>query len=143
MNARCGTARRLMLGIASLVLGAAIWLPALHFIFRPTLGEFRQADAIAPRAREIANRHLHLWEEPAAREKEVTAMRSSNAEWDFMGRTFFVLSLSNMASIDPAPKARYLAVIDAILAETLRLEREKGMYFFLMDYARGREFRAK
>jgi hypothetical protein len=127
----------------SLLIGAAIWLPTLHYFFRPTLADFHQPGAIAPRAQALANRQLHLWEDPAARAAEVAAMRASNAEWDFMGRTFFVLSLCNMAMDQPSQQQRYLAVVDTILDETLRLEREKGMFFFMMDYARAGQFRAQ
>jgi len=62
-------------------------------------------------------------------------MRASNAEWDFMGRSFLVWSLANMGVRDPASKSLYLKTIDEIIDETLRLEKEKGMYFFLMSYA--------
>lgn len=70
-------------------------------------------------------------------------MRASNAEWDFMGRTFLVLSLANMSLRDTNRAAAYVPVMDAILDETLRLERERGMYVFLMDYARGGRYVAK
>src|SRR4051794_26086545 len=89
--------RRFAVATMSLLVAAAVWIPSLHLFFRPKLEYFRQRDAIAPRARELANRHLHLWEDPAAREAEMARMRASNAEWDFMGRTFLVLSLANMA----------------------------------------------
>src|SRR5262249_53925091 len=120
-----GRLRRFGIGVFSLLLAAAVWIPSLHLFFRPKLESFRQHDAIAPRAQQLANRHLHLWEDPAARDAEVARMRSSNAEWDFMGRTFLVLSLANMALDEPAQRERYLKVIDAILDETTRLEREK------------------
>ena len=135
--------RRFGLTLLSLIVATAIWLPSLHFLFRPQLSSFRQRDAIAPKARELANRHLHLWEDPSARQAEVARMRSSNAEWDFMGRTFLVLSLANMALDEPAQRERYLKVIDSILDETLALEREKGMFFFMMDYARAGSFKAQ
>ena len=140
--ASSGRLRRFAIGVFSLLLAAAIWIPSLHLFFRPKLESFRRHDAIAPRAQQLANRHLHLWEDPQAREAEVARMRSSNAEWDFMGRTFLVLSLANMALDEPAQRDRYLKVIDAILDETTRLEREKGMFFFMMDYARAGSFRA-
>lgn len=135
--------RGFAVALLSLIIATAIWLPLLHLFFRPQLPSFRQPDAIAPRARELANRHLHLWEDPAARQAEVARMRSSNAEWDFMGRTFLVLSLANMAIDEPSQRERYLKVIDAILAETLSLERKKGMFFFMMDYARAGSFKAQ
>ena len=68
-------------------------------------------------------------------------MRASNAEWDFMGRTYLVLALCNMALTEPARQDRYLGVVDAIIDETLRLDESKGIYFFLMDYARAGAFR--
>jgi hypothetical protein len=42
-----------------------------------------------------------------------------------------------------ADKAVYLRTMDQIIDETLRLEKEKGMYFFLMPYARYGQFVAK
>lgn len=62
-------------------------------------------------------------------------MRVSNAEWDFMGRTFLVWSLAEMGLRNPAAKQDYLPVMDQIIDETLRLEKEHGIYFFLMPYA--------
>jgi hypothetical protein len=63
-------------------------------------------------------------------------MRVSNAEWDFMGRSYLVWSLANMALRDPASKPLYLRTMDQIIDETLRLEKQEGMYFFLMPYAK-------
>ncbi len=123
----------------SLSVAAAIWLPALHLFFRPKLSEFRQLGAVAPKAQELANRHLHLWEDPTARASEIAAMRSSNAEWDFMGRTFLVLSLANMSLDEPGHAHRDLSVIDQIIDETLRLGTTlRVSFFFLMDYAKAR-----
>ena len=65
-------------------------------------------------------------------------MRRSNPEWDFMGRTFLAYSLAEMALREPAEKARHLAALDAILDDTLRRERDEGLYYFLMPYARAR-----
>ena len=67
-------------------------------------------------------------------------MRRSNAEWDFMGRTFLVWSLANMSLRDPASAPGALKVMDQIIDETLKLERERGLYFFLMHYAQTRPF---
>jgi hypothetical protein len=87
-------------------------------------------------AQSLAARQLRLWEDPASRRAELARMRATNAEWDFMGRTYFALALANMALRDPANEARYLAVMDAIIDETLRIEATEGMYTFLMPYAR-------
>jgi len=67
-------------------------------------------------------------------------MRASNAEWDFMGRSYLVWSLANMALREPGSKSFYLQTMDQIIDETLRLEKENGVYFFLMPYAKVRPF---
>jgi hypothetical protein len=125
--------------MSSLLFATAIWLPSVHLFFRPTLRDFRQPRAIGPQARELAQRHLALWEDAGLRAGEVRRMRESNAEWDFMGRTYLVLALANMALDEPRNEDRYLRVADAIIDDTLEAESSRGMYFFLMDYAkRGR-----
>ena len=128
--------KRIALGCLSLALAAGIWLPALHLFFTRDESEYLNKQGVPPMARKLAERHLALWENPESREVEITRMRASNAEWDFMGRTFLVLALADMGLRDPASRDRYLAVIDRIIADTLRLEKEEGMYFFLMNYAR-------
>jgi hypothetical protein len=62
-------------------------------------------------------------------------MRRTNPEWDLMGRTFLAYALAEMALADPAARPRYLKSIDTIIADTLRLEKEAGIYHFLMPYA--------
>lgn len=125
--------RRLLLSLVSLAVGAAIWLPTVHLFFRSPAPA---ADGLPSQTRALAERHLRLWTDPALREREVGRMRGSNAEWDFMGRSFLVWAVANMALRDPASKTRYLEVMDRIIDETLRIERDRGMTFFLMDYAR-------
>lgn len=51
-----------------------------------------------------------------------------------MGRTFLVLALSNMCLREPEQKPRFLAVIDQIIDDTLRVEAEFGKFHFLMPY---------
>ncbi len=132
--------KRILTGLAALVIAAIIWLPCLHFVFTRPLSDFRQNQGLSSKARQLAARQLQLWTEPALREQELKKMRVSNAEWDFMGRSFLVWSLANMALRDPASKPLYLQTMDQIIDETLRLERQEGMYFFLMPYARDRHY---
>lgn len=127
----------------ALLLAAAIWLPLVHLFFKPALSDFRQPHAVAPEARRLAARHLALWEDPARRAQEIDRMRAGNAEWDFMGRTYLVLALANMAIAEPSQESRYLGVMDTIIDETLRLEASRGMYFFMMDYAQAGSFMAQ
>jgi hypothetical protein len=128
--------KRILAGLAALAIAALIWLPCLHFIFTRPVSEFRQEQGLSSKARQLAARHLQLWTEPALRETELNKMRVSNAEWDFMGRSYLVWSLANMALRDPASKPLYLRTMDQIIDETLRLEKQEGMYFFLMPYAK-------
>lgn len=130
------------LGIASLVIAAAVWVPSLHLVYRPDVEEYFGRDKVAPRARELADYHMKLWTDPERFNKEIKKMRRSNAEWDFMGRTFLVCALSNMAIRDPGFEGPLLQAMDRIISETLRLESEEGMYHFLMPYAKTGDFKA-
>ena len=123
-----------------LAVAAAIWLPCLHFFFRPPVGDFYVKEGISPKARELAARHLQLWTDPGLRQNELNKMRASNAEWDFMGRTFLVWSLVNMGLREPQMKEQYLPVIDQIVRETVNIEHERGIYAFLMPYAKDRPY---
>ena len=132
--------RRLLLAAVSLAVAAAFWLPALYFFFRPRVTDYRTSGSISPKARALAASQMHLWTDRAQRDQEILKMRASNAEWDFMGRTYLVLALANMALREPAEQATYLDVMDRIIADTTRLEKEHGFTFFLMDYGRARPF---
>lgn len=123
------------MSIMCLLVATALWLPALHLFFSPNLKQWRQEHAVSPVAHRLAERHLNLWRDEIVKASDIDTMRVNNAEWDFMGRTFLVLALSNMALHEPDRQAEYLGVIDAIIDDTIALEEQNGMYFFLMDYA--------
>jgi len=138
--------RRLLLGSLSLLMAAALWLPTVHFFHLPNLASYRPAEhgARSPEnARALAARHLKLWEDPERRQIELAKMRGSNAEWDFMGRTFLVLALANMSLRDPDSTDRHLAVIDLIIEDTEKLEKEAGQTHFLMNYGKSEDYRAE
>src|SRR5690242_2851890 len=89
--------RRTACALASLILAAAVWLPAMHLLFRPAAATYQATPQnIPPLAQSLAARHLGLWEDPEKRSAEIAKMRASNAEWDFMGRTYLVLALVDM-----------------------------------------------
>jgi hypothetical protein len=134
--------RRLALAFIAVLLGSGIWLSTLHFWYSGNLAAFWQPDGVAPKVQELVKYQVHLWNNPEWRAREIQRMRGSNAEWDFMGRTFLVLALHNMCSRDPSNKMQYLEITDRIISETLALEKEHGMHFFLMDYSRGKDFLA-
>jgi hypothetical protein len=128
--------RRAGAALAALALAAAVWLPLLHFIYRPAAGDLPAPGRTSPLAKKLAAYHLELWTDPALRAKEIDRMRSTCQEWDFMGRTYLVLALANMALREPAEAPRCLAAADTIIEETIRLEKEQGFTFFLMNYGR-------
>ena len=132
--------RRAVVALAAVVLATALWVPCVHLLFRPNARRYLSTGPVSPVAKALAARQLGLWTDPALRQEEIARMRARNAEWDFMGRTFFVLALANMALREPADKARYLDVMDHIIGETLSLEKEHGVLFFLMDYAQAQPF---
>jgi hypothetical protein len=134
---------RILAGLAALVVAVIFWLPCLHLLFARPLSEFRQDSGLSPKTRQLAARHLQLWTDTALRQQELEKMRASNAEWDFMGRSYLVWSLANMALRDPASKPLYLQTMDQIIDETLRLEKQEGLYFFLMPYAKERHYLAQ
>jgi hypothetical protein len=115
----------------------------VHLLFTRPVSDFREPQGLSPKARELAARHLQLWNEPELREHELQKMRASNAEWDFMGRSFLVWSLANMGLRDPGSKPLYLRTMDQIIDETLRIEKENGMFFFLMRYAKRSPYQMK
>ncbi len=132
--------RRVLLGSACLLAATLAWVPSVHLFFAVDAAPLLKDPGLSPFARALAARHLELWTDPAQREREVGGMRRSNAEWDFMGRTFLVLALANMSLRDPAMKPQALEAMDRILEETLRLEAERGFYHFSMDYAKARPY---
>ena len=130
--------QRLIWGTLALVLATAIWLPSLHLFFTQGDASYRSTNGVPPKARELAARHLRMWTQPALKAQELERMRRSNAEWDFMGRSFLVWSLAEMGLREPALKPAYLPILDRIIDETIELERDEGIYFFLMPYAKAR-----
>ena len=132
MTAPLSLPKRIGLGVLSILVAAAIWLPSLHFFFRESAPG---PTGIHPKARKIAARQIELWTNPELRAVEVEKMRHSNAEWDFMGRSYLAWALANMALRDRSYQKPALEVMDRIIAETLKLEKEKGFYVFSMGYA--------
>jgi hypothetical protein len=126
--------RRAVAALVALAIATAAWLPCLHLLYKPRLQDYLSDPRMSGVARKLAARHLALWTDPVLRAKEIARMRATCQEWDFMGRTYLVMSLANMALRDPADKARCLEAADVIIDETMSIEKEKGFTFFLMDY---------
>lgn len=131
---------RLLRGALCLAAAAGLYLPCVHWLFRPAEADVAGPSGTPRLARKLAARHVDVWTQPELLRAELAKMRSANAEWDFMGRSFLVWSLANLALRDPGFQPTALEVTDRILDETIRLEAERGMYVFLMPYARDRAF---
>lgn len=140
MNTRLQSAG---LGLAALALAAAVWLPCVHLLFATNQSSPPDKRGVTPQARQLAARHLQLWNDPALKRQELDRMRRTNPEWDFMGRSILVWSLAEMALREPGLKTNYLPVIDQIIDDTLRLEHDGGIHVFLMPYAKWRAFLAQ
>src|SRR5689334_16670257 len=120
------TTKNITAGLCAFAVAAAIWIPCLHFVFIQHVATCSDTKGLSPQARQLAARHLYLWTDPESRQQELGRMRASNAEWDFMGRTFLVWSLAEMSVRNPGGKPEYLKTMDQIIGETLQLERERG-----------------
>lgn len=129
--------RRWLSGPVALALASALWLPNVHWFFvrSPDTYLAESVGGVPSHPRALAERQLTLWTDPELKTRELARMRGRNAEWDFMGRSFLVWSLSEMSLRDPSSAPRNLAVADEIIDETLRLEREHGQTIFLLPYA--------
>lgn len=128
--------KRILAGMAGIVVATFLWLPAVHLLYSKPASAFYQPAGVSPKASQLAARQLQVWRDPKLRERELQRMRASNAEWDFMGRSFLVWSFANMGLREPAARAAYLETMDRIIDETLRLEMQEGMTCFLMSYAK-------
>ena len=139
-SARLSLWRRMPLTVVSLIVATAIWVPSVHLIFKPNVEAFYREEGVPTHAEALAARSLELWTNPGLREREIGRMRDSNAEWDFMARTFLVLSLSNLALRDRERTTVCLEVMDRIIDETMRLEKEHGHLYFMMAYGQANAF---
>lgn len=134
-----GAKRFMIVGLSGL-LAAYLWLIGVHLLYRPSLRYVYSEEKVPFKAKEMAKTHLRMWRDPVRRDQILTTMRRSNAEWDFMGRTFLSLSLCEMSLREPALAEENLKVVDTIIDETIQLEKEHGIYFFLMPYAKAKPF---
>jgi hypothetical protein len=133
---------RRLLPVAALAVGALVWLPLLHVPFARRAAAWRPAPGTAvagpvpARVRELQAAQVAALHDAARRRADLVSMRATNAEWDFMGRTFLGLALANLALREPAARAAHLRELDALIDETLRLEAQHGPEHFLMGYVR-------
>ena len=129
--------RGLLWGVVLLSVSTCIWLPCMHVFFKRDMSRYRVESGLSPVASQLSAAYLAIWDDPTLRENEFAKMRKRNPEWDFMSRTYLVLSLANMGLRDPESRDRLVEIIDAIIADTLAREKEEGHVHFLLGYGRG------
>jgi hypothetical protein len=83
----------------------------------------------------LLDEQLSTWNDPVARDAQRANLRRYNPEWDFMQRTFLLLSLADAALAQPDRQDELLAVMDDIIEETLADEAAHGQRYFLLAYA--------
>ena len=116
-------------------LGVGLWLPCVRLLFPVDMSDAGRDEL----ASSLLRAQLVTWQGSGS--ERIERMRRANGEWDFMARTFFVLALTNRAIDQAEEEEELLAIVDRILEETLRLEREHGQQHFLLPYASARPFR--
>lgn len=127
--------KTIALRLLSLGLATALWLPCLHLFFARPAAEFAPPQGVSPLARQLAAQQWALWNDADAQRQALDAMRRTNPEWDFMGRTYLVWALANMSLREPSSQAQDLHAMDQIIDDTLAREKQNGLFYFLMPYA--------
>ena len=125
--------------LLALAVAAGVWLPNLHRCFEPAARPPGAARTLTATARKLAAGHIARWTDPRLRRRALERMQARNPEWDFMSRTYFVLALANMGLADPAYRRPACDIADAIIEQTLAIEREQGFEHFLLPYGRNRK----
>lgn len=124
--------------LATLVIASSIWLPCMHLIFRSQVSHFRQSQGISNRTQELAAAQMEIWSNPEVGIPRIRELRKINPEWDFMSRTYLVLSLANMALSDENYRKTACDAMDTIIDDTLMHERKSTFYYYLLPYAHER-----
>jgi len=121
----------------ALLAAVCIWTPNMHHLFLRPASCYRPAHGNSELALELAAAQTQIWSNPKVRVPELRRLRACNPEWDFMSRTYLVLSLANMALRDHSYLRSACRNMDVVLDDTLHLEREKGFGYFLLPYGQG------
>ena len=101
------------------------------------------AGKIDPRTQKLANTYIDIWKNPEARKQHLAELHRQNPEWDFMFRTYSVLSFVNLAIYEPQREKEYLKLIDIIIDDTLQQEKQHGFKYFLMRYGQSNNWKVR
>jgi len=126
--------KHFLFSLFALLLAAIVWLPSIHFLYKPDISEYRNNQEVPSKARMIVAWHLEIWTNSVLQKLELQKMQKKNPEWDFMSRTYFVLALANIALVDKKFEQKACEIIDFIIDNTIEIEKKKGIYHFLLQY---------
>ncbi|MEM6928590.1 MAG: hypothetical protein AAF602_16760 [Myxococcota bacterium] len=110
----------------------AVAMPVLAMVL--VLGFFATGPSAATRVDRMLVNQVDAWEDADRRARTTAALRGLNPEWDLMRRMFLVLAVADRALVRPDEQDRWLALIDDVIAETLREEAVHGHGHFLLSY---------
>lgn len=131
----------LKLSVGGVSIFSVLVILILLFVIKPSNAyannQFTQID---PKTLKLANRYVKIWESPELRKQCLSQLHQQNPEWDFMFRTYSVLSFANMAFHDSSNQQRYLQAMDLIINDTLKLEQQYGFKYFLLGYGQGNQW---
>ncbi len=118
----------------ALVAAFCIWAPCVHRLFERPVANYRPAGGNSVHAQELADAQVAIWLKPSLQTAELGKLRKINPEWDFMSRTYFVLSMANMALRDDSYRTTACRAMDAVIEDTLKHEQQGGCEYFLLPY---------
>lgn len=131
-----GNVRKMLTTLSAFAAACCIWLPNVHRAYKVAISDYFSENGIAEKTHRIAQWHREVWSDPLRRTDALKQMQLRNPEWDFMTRTYLVLSFTSMALSEPDFTAQALEIVDTIINNTLNLEQKRGHEYFLMGYGR-------
>lgn len=129
--------RQFLAALGTSALTSALWVPSLSTVFGPGASTL-DGDPEDPVIAGLIESQLRTLE---GRDLRAEAMRTTNPEWVFMGRTFAGLGLLAAMVARPALAKRVVPAVDRMIDATLAAVRDRGQLHFLMGYARLAPFR--
>ena len=130
--------------IAGLLAFSVIIFIGFGFIFKPCNAYANNSfSKIDVKTQKLSNRYMQVWENPELRAQCLSGLHQQNPEWDFMFRTYSVLSFSNLALHSPQKQQECLNVVDLIIKDTLALEQKHGFKYFLLAYGQGNRWEVR
>jgi hypothetical protein len=128
---------KILFGAILLLISLIIWLPVMHFVFKPDTSHYLPDTGVGIKSRQVAENCFSYWNFSEPFKPGQLARYEQNPEWNFMSRTYMVLGLADMGLREPDKATLFCQMIDKIIDDTLFLEKQLGQQCFLLDYGKG------